>query len=283
MANLVLKAIKVSRPIFWLVAPAAYLFGVYSGGMEFGPFVYLQALLLTIPLGIYVFGINDLFDIETDNTNLRRKGEVWGAKIDESDRKWIIQASVAIISFMILCAAMSGQIIHLITVALFLPFPYLYSVPPFRFKSRPVIDSLTNATYTFGPFAMGFSLSGSFGYLNLDMILLALVFSAAHAIGTVMDLESDRKAGMKTFASAISPRAAAVFAVVLIAANLPFAFDSMKSFFLVIVAYLLSSIAVLAWPKPEIAKKAFVAMNISFMLWVLYAGIGVVSGLWKVV
>lgn len=280
--NMLLKAVAVSRPIFWLIAPAAYLFGAYSGGTMFGPLVYFQAFLLSIPLGIYVFGLNDLYDIESDRANPRRKGEMWGARIEEKDRGGIIAASIVVVALILLSAIANGQIIHIITVLAFLPFPFLYSVPPFRLKSRPLIDSLTNATYTFGPYAMGYSLSGGFGYLNLPMILLSLVFSAAHAIGTIMDLPGDSKAGIRTFASVLGSRTAAAFAVLLLALNIPFVFDTMKSFFLVLVVYLLSSVAVLIWPKPEVAKNAFVAMNISFMIWIAYAGIGMLTGFWPV-
>jgi hypothetical protein len=73
MFDLLKKALLVSRPIFWLIAPAAYLFGVHAGGTPLGPLVFIQAFLLSIPLGIYVFGINDLFDLETDRINPRRK------------------------------------------------------------------------------------------------------------------------------------------------------------------------------------------------------------------
>ncbi len=278
----ILRALVVSRPVFWLVAPAAYIYGALSGGAEPGPLMLLEAILLTFPLGIYVFGINDLFDMESDRANPRRTGSVWGARVTDADRGWIARASVLSVSAIMIAAAASGQATHIISVALFLPFPYLYSVPPFRLKSRPVIDSLSNATYTFGPYAMGYSLAGGFGFLNLPAILLALVFSAAHAVGTVMDLEGDRKAGIRTFASACGPRAAAAFAVLLLAINLPFAYGAMKSFFIVLMVYLIASLAVFASPRPDTAKKAFIAMNISFAAWIAYAAGGFLTGLWGI-
>jgi 4-hydroxybenzoate polyprenyltransferase len=142
-----------------------------------------------------------------------------------------------------------------------------------------VLDSITNATYTYGPFAMGVSLSGSLGFLNPNMVLFALVFSAAHAIGTIMDLEGDRKAGIRTFASVYGPRAAAFFAAIILLANLPFAYSTMKTMFAVVLAYALVSIYVLYSPTPENAKSAFKIMNAAIMLWFAYAALSIL-GFW---
>ncbi len=277
------KALIVSRPIFWPIAPAAYIFGAYAGGGQIDLLVAAQAFMLSIPLGIFVFGINDLYDIESDRNNPRRKGVVWGARIDEGDGKWIMASSTIIISLILLSAIASMEPIHIIVTAIFIPFPILYSVPPVRLKSRPVLDSLTNATYTYGPFAMGYSLSGGLGFLDVNMILFALVFSAAHAIGTIMDLPGDQKAGIRTFASALGSRKAAAFAVIILAINLPFALDSMKSIFLVIFAYFLASAYVLLWPTPENAKRCFIVMVISIMLWLVYAALSAALGLSEII
>jgi len=276
MFEIIKKAILVSRPIFIPIAPAAYLFGLSAGGSSIDLIAAAEILLLTIPLGIYVFGLNDLFDIESDRANPRRKGSLWGAKIQDNDKEWIFRASALVIAAIFFTAILSMEPVHILVTALFLPFPFIYSVPPVRLKSKPVLDSLTNATYTYAPFAMGFSLSGNLGFLDMQMILFALVFSAAHAIGTIMDLEGDRKAGIRTFASVLGPRKAAAFAVFLLALNLPFAYNSMKSIFIVILIYFIASMAVLAWPSEKNAKWCFVAMVASLMAWMAYAALAVV-------
>lgn len=265
------KAILVSRPIFWPIAPSAYLFGVYSSGGSLGWLEALQALLLSIPLGIYVFGVNDLFDMDSDRANPRRKGSIWGARIEPSDRGWIAPLSALCVIAIFASAAASGNALHMLVVALFLPFPYIYSAPPLRLKSVPVLDSLTNATYTYAPFAMGYSLSGSLGFLSPGMVLFSLVFSAAHAIGTIMDLQGDRKAGIRTFAAALGGRKAALFASAILLANLPFLYHAMKSMFIVMLAYFASSLYVLASPTEERARQCFIVMVGALLLWIAYA------------
>ena len=73
---------------------------------------------------------------------------------------------------------------------------YLYSSPPFRIKSIPVLDSLFNCLFGFGPFAIGYSLFGGIGFLNTAFIFFSFTFSAAHAIFAVVDLDEDKKATM---------------------------------------------------------------------------------------
>lgn len=282
MLGKLLQMIKTSRPIFWLVAPAAYSYGVIAGGSQLGPLAMFQAFLLSFPLGIYVFGINDLNDIKTDRANPRRAGELWGARIGEADRPWILQCSIIIAITMLLTALVSGNWLQLIVMLLFLPFPLLYSAPPFRLKSRPMLDSLSNATYTYGPYAMGFALSGSTGFINLPIILFSLVFSAAHAIGTVMDMEGDRKAGIRTFACSMGPRNAAIFAALILALNLPFVWVFSKSMFAVILAYFASSAYVVFRPVPGAAKFAFILMNAALSAWMAYAFCGYALGIFDV-
>jgi lycopene elongase/hydratase (dihydrobisanhydrobacterioruberin-forming) len=279
MLEKLLRMIRISRPVFWLVAPAAYLFGVDAGGSAISALVLFQAFMLTFPMGVYVFGINDLHDIDTDRANPRRKGEFWGAKVDASDRKWIYPASIMVVAAMLASALFSPSPLQVAVAMFFLPFPFLYSAPPARIKSRPVLDSLSNAAYTFAPYAMGFSLSGSLAFLSPQMLLFSLVFSAAHAIGTIMDLDGDRRAGIRSFAAACGPRAAALFAVIILAANLPFLFTAMKSMFLVILVYALSSLFVLIRPVPSSAKAAFIVMNASLLIWMAYAFLGHALGM----
>lgn len=278
MFDSIKKIILVSRPVFWPIAPAAYLFGIYLGSVEMSWIVLLQAILLWIPLSVYVFGINDINDLESDQANPRRRGSFWGAKISESDRGWIVKSSVLAVLLIFLSALASMNILHIMVTALFLPFPYLYSAKPIRLKSRPVLDSLTNATYTYAPFAMGYSLSGSLGFLDPAMIIFALVFSAAHAIGTIMDLPGDKLAKINTFASVLGKRAAAAFAVFLIGLNLPFALKISREMFGVIGMYFLASLFVLWKPTPENAKKCFIVMVGSLMIWLAYSAYNIFFG-----
>jgi hypothetical protein len=103
---------------------------------------------VTFPFNLLIYGINDIFDQETDNINAR-KGGMEGAKISPSEvRPIFIGVAVTNIPFLIYFAltvppAAMGWIL---AYALFF---YFYSSPPFRFKARPVWDSVSNTDYAF--------------------------------------------------------------------------------------------------------------------------------------
>jgi 4-hydroxybenzoate polyprenyltransferase len=78
-----------------------------------------------------------------------------------------------------------------------------YSVPPFRFKARPYLDSLSNATYAFPlvfvPLALG-------GEVVWPAAVGLMAWSAAkHTFDAVQDVEEDRRAGIETTAVRLGP------------------------------------------------------------------------------
>ena len=90
-------AIVISRPASWIFGPAAYLLGLVIGGDEFTLLNVVQILLLSFPLGFYMCGINDAYDIKTDRINKRKGNALWGANITEKDVAWIKQASLLVV------------------------------------------------------------------------------------------------------------------------------------------------------------------------------------------
>ena len=93
-------------------------------------------------------------------------------------------------------------------------WPGLYSVPPFRLKERPPLDSLANGLgYFLLPFMMGYS-------LNADPRddAAAVLFAGAMRVraftrlATAADYDADRAAGHRTLAVVFGRRTAAAFA-----------------------------------------------------------------------
>jgi 4-hydroxybenzoate polyprenyltransferase len=87
---------------------------------------------------------------------------------------------------------------------------WIYSVPPYRLKERPPLDSLANGLgYFLLPLMMGYSLNANPREMPLRYYLLALCVAGVHALATAVDYEADQSAGHRTLAVAIGRRTAA--------------------------------------------------------------------------
>jgi 4-hydroxybenzoate polyprenyltransferase len=80
----------------------------------------------------------------------------------------------------------------------------LYSAPPIRAKSVPILDSLFNILYVFpGAFAYQM-LTGSFPPA-WAVIAAGLWTAAMHAYSAIPDIKADTKAGLDTVATLLGP------------------------------------------------------------------------------
>jgi len=273
------KAIWISKPAFWIFFPVAYFIGLVASQGQIGVLEIAQMLLLSIPFSFYSFGLNDIYDIETDKLNSRKRNKFWGEVLDENDTRYVKRISILIVLTIFASTVISGSIAQVITTTLLLlPAPFLYSAPPVRLKSVPVLDALYYGMHLFAPFAMGFSLYGGFGYLHPFFILFALTFSAGQAIGTVADVNEDKKTGITTFATAFGPRAPALFAALIFLVNIPGAYHLMRSAGVVIAIFALLSALIALKPTPNNAARMGAAMMVIFMLEFLFVVIAVPLG-----
>ncbi len=82
---------------------------------------------------------------------------------------------------------------------------YIYSMPPFRFKAKPIGDILCNASAGCLIFIAGLSIGGA--NMNLLMIIGTFIMASIFYIPTVVtDYEFDRKAGLNTSAIYFTPK-----------------------------------------------------------------------------
>ena len=206
-----------SRPISWVNTAfpffAAYLFvnGTVDEKLIIGTFFFL------IPYNLLMYGINDVFDYESDLRN-PRKGGIEGAVLDRSLHKLTIWASIALsIGFVVYLLWVGSDTADFwLLVTLFAVLAY--SVPKLRFKEIPFLDSFTSAMHFIGPMLFALALSGVniFEFKLFSMILAFLGWGmASHAFGAVQDVRADREAGIKSVATAIGARNTVRFSFVL--------------------------------------------------------------------
>lgn len=206
-----------SRPISWVNTAypffATYVFvtGSIDAKLLIGTFFFL------IPYNFLMYGINDVFDYESDLRN-PRKGGIEGALLDPSLHKLTIWASIGLALGFVVYLLVVGSDIADFWLLITLAAVVAYSVPKIRFKEVPFLDSLTSSLHFIGPMLFALALSGAdiFEFKLFSMLLAFLGWGiASHAFGAVQDVKADREAGIKSVATAIGARNTVRFSFVL--------------------------------------------------------------------
>jgi 4-hydroxybenzoate polyprenyltransferase len=198
-----------SRPISWI--NTAYPFGLayWLATGDTGLTLWIGALFFLIPYNLLMYGINDVFDYESDLRN-PRKGGIEGALLDPKWHAVTVQAAVwscvpFVVYLTVIGTSSSTSWLYLTLFAVI-----AYSAKGLRFKEKPFLDSITSSLHFVGPVIFGLSLAEV--NLGQPQILIAIVAFflwgvASHAFGAVQDVLADREGGIASIATVIGARA----------------------------------------------------------------------------
>jgi 4-hydroxybenzoate polyprenyltransferase len=173
-------------------------------------------LFFLIPYNLAMYGINDLFDYESDLRN-PRKGGVEGALLPPEHHRATLWSAVLLpIPFVIYLVVAGGWLSDVI-LAISLFAVVAYSVKGLRFKERPFLDSITSSTHFVSPAVFGLALAAATPTWPLVALLVAYFLwgSASHAFGAVQDIQADREGGIGSIATVIGARTTVRLSVVL--------------------------------------------------------------------
>ena len=206
-----------SRPVSWVNTAfpffAAYLFVAERIDLT----LVLGTLFFLVPYNFLMYGINDVFDYESDLRN-PRKGGIEGALLDPKYHALTIWASVSLAAVFVVYLLLVGSLEANLWLGFTLAAVLAYSVPKLRFKERPFLDSFTSAVHFVGPMVYGLVLAGS-SIADTKVVAVIAAFMgwgmASHAFGAVQDVRADREAGIKSVATQIGARNTVRFAFVL--------------------------------------------------------------------
>ena len=204
-----LRALLVSsRPLSWVntAFPFAAASLITRGSVD-AVFV-VGTLYFLIPYNLAMYGINDVFDYESDLRN-PRKGGVEGALLDRGmHRAMLVAAVVTNVPFLVFLAIVGSPLSWLVLVVSV--FAVLaYSAPGLRFKERPFLDSITSSTHFVSPAVYGLVLANAVFTPRLWLLLAAFFLwgIASHAFGAVQDVVADREGGIASIATVIGAKA----------------------------------------------------------------------------
>lgn len=212
LASQLLFLVQVSRPIIWPVLPLVYALGMHAAHAPLtGPAIG-QLLMLTFPMSLIGCGLNDIYDYESDKRSSRRRA-IWGAVVTPTERPLVFSACVAMIPLVIFSACLTRNRDNFMATVSLVVMAWIYSVPPYRLKERPPLDSLANGLgYFLLPLMMGYSLNADYENMPLRYYLLALCVAGIHALATAADYDADHEAGHRTLSVVFGKRTAAAFA-----------------------------------------------------------------------
>lgn len=199
--NTLLQILKLSRPRFWTYTAGTFLVGFTAGANSLSDFnlrFFVLLLYFLIPANLLIYGINDLFDEEVDAKNIKKNEKE--LKVNAFNKALVTKAFYISLFLSFLTLVFLKNEISLIFFLVFILLGIFYSAPPFRFKTKPILDFLSNGFYVL-PGIIGFYEvssrfpDGAFIYAGLFWIFSMHLFSA------VVDIDADKEAHIKTSAT----------------------------------------------------------------------------------
>ncbi|WP_084361417.1 prenyltransferase [Herbiconiux solani] len=193
-----------SRPLSWVNTAFPFAAGYLMTTREVDLVFVLGTIYFLIPYNLAMYGINDVFDYESDLRN-PRKGGVEGAVLDRSLHRitlWaVVITNVPFLVYLVAVGSPASWAVLAVSVFALIA----YSAPGLRFKERPFLDSLTSSTHFVSPAVFGLVLAGAVFTPGLWAVLAAFFLwgVASHAFGAVQDIVADREGGIGSIATVI--------------------------------------------------------------------------------
>ncbi|WP_132058318.1 prenyltransferase [Halorussus amylolyticus] len=194
----------LSRPRFWLYLAGPVLVGVAYGASAvpdlFDPVAVALFAYFLVPANVYLYGVNDVFDADIDAENPKKE-----------DREARYRGGKTVVAIVAVCGLTGVALAAVVPfraaiwVAGFLVLGYAYSAPPFRLKTKPPLDSISNGLYVLPGAAAYAALAGR----HPPALALAggwLWAMAMHTFSAVPDIDPDRRAGIRTTATVLGER-----------------------------------------------------------------------------
>jgi 4-hydroxybenzoate polyprenyltransferase len=185
-----------------------YLIGIgaaqeFNTAIKINPDIFLWLIFFTLPANLFIYGMNDIADTDTDTFN-DKKGS-YEVRIKNNDKKVVIISSI-VLMLPFIPLFIRSSVYEKIYLIIFIIFGLIYSLPPIRLKAVPFVDSLSNGVLYTMAGLMGYFASGGREISWLPYIAGFIWASVMHAYSAIPDIESDKKAGIKTIATVLGQK-----------------------------------------------------------------------------
>jgi len=206
--------LKVSRPRFWLYVFGPYIVGLAAGAATRDDFLRIENLVFglyfLLPANLLIYGINDIFDWETDRLN-PKKAEY--EMLVRPESHWHLSVWIALLNLPFVVASYFIAPQALPSLVGFVFFSVFYSAPPIRAKAIPIVDSLFNILYVF-PAAFAYQMITA-SFPPWAVICAAGLWTMAmHAFSAIPDIDADREANVSTVATVLGKNGTFLFCLI---------------------------------------------------------------------
>ncbi len=199
--------LSTSRPRFWIYLLGPYLIGliIWGGFTSINTVATLLSfqtvrffLYFSYPANLLVYGINDIFDYQTDKLNEKKSGY---EDLIHPEQQKHLRATIIISNLPFLLLSILPNAPSYLWLFIFVISALQYSAPPLRAKAKPLLDTIISALVYIAPGYVGYYISW---WNDFDwMAFAALLFwnMAMHAYSAIPDITADTQAGIQTVAT----------------------------------------------------------------------------------
>jgi 4-hydroxybenzoate polyprenyltransferase len=196
--------LRMSRPRFWPYLAGPVVVGVAYAATTtaelFEPLAVALFVYFLLPANVFLYGVNDAFDADVDAENPKK-----------DDREVRYRGDRLVPGLVVVCGALGVAFLSLVplygavAMGAFLALAAGYSAPPFRFKTIPFLDSVSNGLYVLPGVVAYAALAGT----APPVTALAggwLWAMGMHTFSAIPDIEPDREVGIRTTATTLGER-----------------------------------------------------------------------------
>mgnify|MGYP002761299886 FL=1 len=196
--------VTLSRPRFWLYLAGPVVVGIAAAAETvpelFVPVGFALFGYFLLPANVLLYGVNDIFDADIDTENPKK-----------TDREARWQGSRLVVATVVASGLLAVPLFGLAPTAAwpwlvgFLLLAVEYSAPPARFKTTPLLDSLSNGLYILPGIAAYAAVAGRQPPV-LAVVGAWLWTMGMHTFSAIPDIDPDRRAGIRTTATWLGKR-----------------------------------------------------------------------------
>ncbi len=213
------RMLQISRPRFWIYVAGTYALGCLLAFISNGfplsrlePHIFGYFLYFLLPANLLIYGVNDIFDYETDRLNAKKVE--YEALVSPGEHRVLLEW-IALLTAPFLIVLTGAPVNAVLAFFAFLLFAVFYSAEPVRAKTTPFVDCLVSSSIYLSSGVFGFYLAGGTAADPVVLVAGLAWASAMHAYSAVPDIEADLRSGTPTVATYLGRQRTLLFCAAL--------------------------------------------------------------------